>query len=104
MVDEVFDARLFRQELDELMRRNRDPALHEVIWTYIEGAIDRRTLRRDGVYTAALAEFYRERFDELERAGVDFKAVRADVRRLVEAEDAAHGTDLASTICTSEGE
>lgn len=98
----VFDPAVFRAELDSLMRRNRDPALHEACWSYIEGSITRQELRRVPAYTEAARAFYLERFAELEQRGVDFAALRAEVRRAVEEDDAANGTDLASRVLTRE--
>ena len=98
----VFDPEVFRAELDTLMRRNPDPAVHEACWSYIEGRITRQELRQVSAYTQATRDFYLERFAEMESAGVDFAAVRAEVRRMVEEEDAAHGTDFASQVLTRE--
>jgi hypothetical protein len=104
MSGELFDPALFRAEVQELMRRNRDPELHDACWDYLEGRIDRRGLRRRPAYRNAIGAFHAERFAELEQGGVDLKAVRAYVREVVEAEDEANGTDLAGRILTPEGE
>lgn len=98
----LFDPEVFRAELDELMRRNHDPALHDACWAYIEGRITRQELRQVRAYTDAVGAFYVQRFAELESQGVDFKALRAEVRRQVEEEDAANGTNIAAMVLTEE--
>ena len=97
----LFDPQAFRAELDALMRRNPDPALHDACWSYIEGRTTRQELRRVPAYTEAARAFYLERFAELEAAGV-LAAVRAEVRRVVEQQDAADGTDVAGQVLTRE--
>lgn len=76
-----FDPAAFRRELERLVTRTDSDHLRGLARSYDRGEIDRRGLRRDPEYRAALADWYREHFADLRDQGLTVEAAQAELDR-----------------------
>jgi hypothetical protein len=81
----------FIDRLRRLLESSRDPRLHDAIWSYREGGLDRTELLGHPAYQRHLTESWDVAVEALERRGGSLEELRSEARRLAH----EHGYDEA---------
>lgn len=72
----------FVDQLRQLLEISRDPRLHDAIWSYREGKLDRIGLLTHPAFERHLCETWDAAVEEFERQGGSLLDVRAETGRL----------------------
>lgn len=72
----------FVHRLRGILEAARDPRLHEAIWSYREGKLDRIELLTHPAYQRHVAESWDAAVAEFERQGGSIDDVRVEARRI----------------------